>query len=561
LIKSWNILSLDVVRLKNTFKRFPLGVVSSLMTALVLVLSTYSKSIFYSKIAMALVLSLVVFVVLDLLSESYKISLTKKVLLYFTGGIIVLANYLFILNDLTMVNVTKYVGILLIFFVSAFFMGKLKNDEFLENYIMRLLVGILSSIFYSTVLFIGLILILQTISLLFDVTFNPNVFENIFSSVIFIFGINYFLGRIPMSNEKAEDFEYPKFIKVLLEFIVIPLIFVYSIVLYIYFAGILFTWQWPKGVIGNLSIWYSILSLVVLFFVRAIEKERKIFELFTRYISRTIIPILLMMFVSVFQRISQYGITENRYFVLVVGIWLFFVYVALSINRRLRTIVIPISLIIVITLGVFSPFNAYIVSKWSQNNRLEEILRANNMILDHNIISNPDLDKDIQDNIYAIVDYFEDNHRLSDIKFFNTNTDFEDLENIFGFSKGEYEYKTINIRRNNLDGSIFAVEEYEFFASINTSVSNKVVDEDLLITLDQENLNLEISKSSEILYNMSIEPVLKEIINGKESSFFYYGENDAIKLMLVINSTDGRSSSDGNIYIDWMDVYIFVKIK
>ena len=560
-MKSLNLLSLDLIKFKNIFKRFPLGAVSSLMTALVLVLSTYNEIVIYSRIAMTLVLSLVVFVVLDLLSESYKISSVKKVLLYFTGGLIVLATYLLILDDLTMVNVTKYVGILLIFFISAFFVGKLKNDEFLENYIMKLLVGILSSIFYSAVLFIGLILILQTISLLFDITFNPNIFENVFSSVVFIFGINYFLGRIPKSNEKAEDFEYPKSIKVLLEFIVIPLLLVYTLVLYIYFAGILITWQWPKGVVANLSIWYSILSLAVLFFVRAIEKERKIFELFTRYISRTIIPILLMMFVSVFQRISQYGITENRYFVLAVGIWLFFVYVALSINRRLRTIVIPISLIIVITLGVFSPFNAYIVSKWSQNNRLEEILRANNMILDHNIISKPDLGKDIQDDIYAIVDYFEDNHRLSDIKFFSTNTEFEDLENIFGFSKGEYEYKTIRERRGSLNDYILSVEDYEFFASINTSVSNKVVDEDLLITLDQENLNLEISKSSEILYNMSIEPVLKEIINGKESSFFYYGENDAIKLMLVINSIDGRSSSDGSIYIDWMDAYIFVKIK
>ena len=86
-----------------------------------------------------------------------------------------------------------------------------------------------------------------------------------------------------------------------------------------------------------------------------------------------------MMFVSMGIRINAYGITENRYFAFVVRIWVLGIMIYFSLKKRLTNIVIPISLSIVIFLSIFGPLSSFSVSKFSQNNRLKNILERNEM--------------------------------------------------------------------------------------------------------------------------------------------------------------------------------------
>ena len=66
------------------------------------------------------------------------------------------------------------------------------------------------------------------------------------------------------------------------------------------------------------------------------------------FFPKFILPILLMMFLSIGQRINQYGITEKRYYIPVLGLWVFAVMLYFSIIKSSKNTIIPISLSIVV---------------------------------------------------------------------------------------------------------------------------------------------------------------------------------------------------------------------
>ena len=93
-----------------------------------------------------------------------------------------------------------------------------------------------------------------------------------------------------------------------------------------------------------------------------------------------------MMFISIGIRIRSYGITENRYFVLVLGLWVLGIMLYFALIKKSNNIIIPITLSIIALNSVFGPLSSFAVSKRSQNKRFQSILLRNNMLEDNKII-------------------------------------------------------------------------------------------------------------------------------------------------------------------------------
>ena len=83
-----------------------------------------------------------------------------------------------------------------------------------------------------------------------------------------------FLAGIPTKNEKLSLEDYSRLLKVLVLYIVMPLITVYTIILYIYFGKIIITRVWPEGLVSHLVLWYSVISAAVLFFITPLRMKR-----------------------------------------------------------------------------------------------------------------------------------------------------------------------------------------------------------------------------------------------------------------------------------------------
>ena len=159
----------------------------------------------------------------------------------------------------------------------------------------------------------------------------------------------------------------------------------------------------------------------------------KISRYFKTLFPKLVLPILLMMFLSIGQRINQYGVTENRYYVLVFGIWIALIMIYFSIKKPLKNLIIPISLSLVVLNSVIGPLSSYSISKYSQNKRLEDILNSNSMISGNNIVRKADISDEDKTQISNIIYYFDNKHSLDDVKVLPNDFDTENMVAVFGF--------------------------------------------------------------------------------------------------------------------------------
>jgi hypothetical protein len=86
-----------------------------------------------------------------------------------------------------------------------------------------------------------------------------------------------------------------------------------------------------------------------------------------------------MLWMAIWQRVSQYGITERRYFLILLSLWLAGLAVYYGVTRAKTIRVIPVSLCIVALLSFAGPWGAYAVSEGSQVGRLRATLERNGM--------------------------------------------------------------------------------------------------------------------------------------------------------------------------------------
>ena len=245
------------------------------------------------------------------------------------------------------------------------------------HYNKVLVFRVLLAFLYSTVLYIGLILALLAINNLFSIDIQPKRYGEL---AVFIYGfINtmIFLRGIPEDLDSLDGItEYPKGLKIFVQYILLPLSTVYLIIIYAYAAKILFMWNWPQGWISRMILGYSVtgfLSLLFLYPVHTKEENgwmRTVFRSF--FIS--MIPLLVLFPLALFRRISQYGMTENRYVAVMIAVWMSLIIIYFIFSRKKNIKLIPLTMFILSLVMIAGPWNMFAVSEQSQRRRLEGIL-------------------------------------------------------------------------------------------------------------------------------------------------------------------------------------------
>jgi hypothetical protein len=268
-------------------------------------------------LALGIPLSLCIRLILERMGE---VSAYKPFIYYGAGSAALVLYYLLLLPSLDMVSVTGYIGASIILYLAFLFILFIKKREGYELYITRILTVFFSTVLYSIVLFLGLAAILFTIDKLLAVAVDSKIYYYTWLLVVFLFAPSYFLAGVPRRDCQYKEGGYPKLLKILLMYIVMPLLSVYTIILYIYFIKIIVTWQWPVGLVSHLVLWYLVITEAVLLFITPMGDKSKWAGKFLLWMPRVIIPILIMMFVSMGIRINAYGVTESRYFVLALGL-------------------------------------------------------------------------------------------------------------------------------------------------------------------------------------------------------------------------------------------------
>lgn len=535
-MRLFNRIKLTLLSTKRSIKRFPITVfVSALLAFLLIYLNeshlTGDSRETLERINFVVGLGIPLSLCIELLIERFfKKDRLISIILY-VGGIALLIVYYFVfLKDYKMVAMSRYLSTMISLILAFLYISRIGKKQKYEYYIMDVYSSFALTFIYSFVLYFGIAAIFFTIDQLFDVNIKGEIYYYMFLITSLIFAVSLFLSKLPSVDEEYNGLEYTKSLKILLIYIVIPLITIYTTILYVYFAKILFTGEWPRGLVSHLVLWYSTISVGVIFLITPILEENKVAKMFKVWFPKIILPVLFMMFMSIYQRINQYGITENRYYLIVLGLWVLGIMIYFSVKKHLINIIIPISLSIVMLNSVFGPLSSFAISKYSQNKRFESLLLQNNMLSDSIITKNESISLDDKREINNIISYFNSNHKIEDIKVLPNDFDLDKMENIFGFKYEPYyfypyeENKYFYYGTNNSD-DIIDISGYEYYLNMSSWNENSREVDGLILKYNRSNNTLIISKDETNILEQDITQFVKDIYQKQEAKSPNEGKN------------------------------------
>lgn len=296
-------------------------------------------------------------------------------------------------------------------------------------YNKTLFLHILTAVLYSGVLFAGLSIAMLSLDNLLGFDISDKRYLQLWILLASIFNTLFFLSGVPKPHQiSAKERAYPGGLKVFVQYVLIPLITIYISILYLYMGKILMEWEWPNGWVANLVLSFSIagiLALLLLHPIRDKAKNRWIY-FFSKGYYLALIPLIILLMLSIWVRISEYGVTVNRYFVAALAVWLAGI-VAFFIFGKVKNIkVIPISLCAITLLISFGPQGAFETAKRSQLHRLETQLQSHNLLNENGkvIKTDKELPFDVRKQISSSVNYLLDLKGASVLQpYFQQNLD------------------------------------------------------------------------------------------------------------------------------------------
>ncbi|RZL04704.1 MAG: DUF4153 domain-containing protein, partial [Pedobacter sp.] len=208
-------------------------------------------------------------------------------------------------------------------------------------------------------------------------------FITLFAWIAILFQTLFFLSGIPVDLQKLKDeYSYPKGLKLFTQYVLIPLAIVYVIILLSYEGKIIIQWNLPKGLVSSLILGYAvfgILSFLLIYPLRKQEENRWIVA-YNRVFYYLLIPLLALLFVSVYTRVQKYGITEERYFLIILALWLSGITAYFLLSRKQNILIIPLSLSLVTIVGTYGPLSAFNIAQRSQLNQLAAVFQKNKLL-------------------------------------------------------------------------------------------------------------------------------------------------------------------------------------
>ena len=412
----------------NVAKRFPFEILSALAGTIAAVFVVELESTnrelenVFIRLIMAAEMALLLSFAATLFAEDKKLNTSKKLMLRLAGVFLAVLLFFLIRPEERQSDYVRFLLLALAFHLLvafAAFTGKNRVHAFWQ-FNKTLFLRILTSALYSAVLFLGISAAIGAMNFLFGFKFEWDTFLILWIWIVGMFNTVFFLAGVPENFTALElDNSYPKNLKLFTQYVLIPLASIYVLILLAYEIKILLQWSLPKGLVSNLILSYAvfgILSLLLVYPIRNLD-ENKWLKTYSRYFYFLLIPLLLLLFVAVGTRVSNYGVTERRYFLIVLALWLLFITVYFLLSKKQNIKLIPISLCVVTLLAIYGPQSAFAVAKQSQRLILVRVFQKYHAVFNGKISRLP-AHVSIKDGnrAAAALTYLINNHDFSSIQ-------------------------------------------------------------------------------------------------------------------------------------------------
>ncbi len=381
----------------KTAQRFPFMLLSMLIGTAATIcaidpsLNTldYNVEEWFMKIFFFCALAFVYFISSVLYGESRKNKITS-ILLQISCLLLVVLYYFFTpelddfsVKDGSTLGLLIFAGLLSISF--AFVISKRKVHQAFWQFNRKVISRFFVSLLYSGSLFGGLALAMLAVHYLFQIEIDEERYGQLFFLIFCLFGTWHWAAGIPNQLEELEhDKTYPKGLSVFTKYILLPLVYLYLIILYAYTIRILILWELPQGWVSYLVLTLAGIGIIACLFVWPLNDAhtKSWIKSYSRYFFYALLPLLALLYTGILRRISDYGITPNRYIVLILACWLLAISLYFLLSKKKDIRILPVSLSILTIAVIIGPWSMYSVSTESQIKRLEKMMKENGLWVD-----------------------------------------------------------------------------------------------------------------------------------------------------------------------------------
>jgi uncharacterized protein YfbU (UPF0304 family) len=199
----------------------------------------------------------------------------------------------------------------------------------------------------------------------------------------------------------------------------------------------------------------GILALLLLHPLREHAKEKWV-RLFSQRFYMALLPLIVLLFIGIFRRINDYGMTENRIIIAVLAFWLAGTTFYFLIHKRADIRWIPLSLSVLSILLVIGPWNIFEVSRKNQLRQFQEILAGYKLLDQQNqIFGKSEIPDEDYDRLISIIQFYRTREMYGLEHYFaklkpklgTTYKHYVDMENVLAehvTSKGKSRFSSEN---------------------------------------------------------------------------------------------------------------------
>lgn len=439
----------------KTFLRFPFALVSAIAgTCIAIYLTEREFEIaehlqFLFNLLMCCGLGLVLFTSLTLYLERMGANAMRKIIIQIIGLALLTGYYFYLPIPFTARHIIQFclfiLGLhLLVAFAAHIFKG---NDNGFWQFNKNLFIRFLTAFLYSNTLYLGLTIALLAIDQLFGVHIRGERYFQLWIFLVGIFNTWFFLAGVPQNLDELDSSEdYPKGLKIFTQYVLLPLVTIYLGILYAYAVKLIINFNnWPKGWVAYLVIGFSVAGILSLLLVHPVQdkEDNRWIKIYSRWFYLAIFPLIVLLALSIWKRVAQYGITENRYFIIILALWLAGIAAYFSLSKKRNIKAIPISLCFLAFFTSFGPWGAFSVSERSQMNRLEKILADNHLLVNGKYQkSDKEIPCEARKEITAILKYMDELHGMRALQpWFKENMDSLVQDSVYRWRHGKEGYE------------------------------------------------------------------------------------------------------------------------
>lgn len=389
----------------DTLRRFPLPVASALLACVLILLETHgigrSQAIIrnqvYTRVALEALCGISLYTAFDLFCSARAAEFSKRLGLYLLGFCILGLHY-YSINPAMLgadaIMLPRYLIFFACYHLLVSFSAFYQRNEIAAfwNYNYFLFLQFMRAAGFSLSLFVGIGSALWAVNNLFGMGFPDRMYIDLAAVLFIVFNTVFFLGGIPRDlNVFRREMDYRRSIRVFVQYVLMPVTLLYMGILYLYFFKVLMEQRIPNGWICIPILIFAILGVLTYLLIYPIREDQsqRLFYNYARYFFYSLLPLLTLYFMAIFQRINPYGITEDRYLIVVMGVWIFTMSIYIILSRLDNIIIIPVSLFTLLAISAMGPWGMFQLSGRNQLMRLEHILQRNALLQNKRLVKEP----------------------------------------------------------------------------------------------------------------------------------------------------------------------------